>query len=48
MAEGGGGPRTRLARFYMLHLLPEHGALLTQARAGAETLYDLTPEDFAA
>ena len=47
MAEGGDGPRTRLARFYVTHLLPEHGALLAQARTGAGTLYDLTPADLA-
>jgi len=42
---GGSGPRTRLARFYITRLLPEHGALLTQATAGAGDLYALTPED---
>ena len=45
-AEGGNGPRTALARFYMQRLLPEHAGLLTHARAGAEGLYALSPEEF--
>lgn len=48
MAEGGNGPRARLARFYILRLLPEYGAYLAHATAGATDLYALTPEDFAA
>ena len=47
-AEGGDGPRTRLARFYITRLLPEHAGHLTHATAGAEDLYALTAEDFAA
>jgi len=46
-AEGGSGARSRLAVFYHERLLPEHGALLAQARAGAASLYALTPDDLA-
>ena len=42
------GPRARLARFYILRLLPEHDALLAHARAGAADLYALSEEDLAA
>lgn len=48
LAEGGGGPRTALARFYLRRLLPEHVALLAQVREGADGLYDLSPDDLAA
>jgi hypothetical protein len=48
LAEGGSGPRTRLARFYITRLLPEHAGLLAHATQGASDLYALTPEDFAA
>ncbi|KGM86957.1 Acyl-CoA dehydrogenase [Roseovarius mucosus DSM 17069] len=48
LAEGGNGPRTRLARFYITRLLPEHAGLLAHATQGATDLYALTPEDFAA
>ena len=48
LAEGGSGPRTRLARFYINRLMPEHAAHLAQALAVAEDLYALTPEDVAA
>ena len=40
--------RIALARFYIRRLLPEHAAALTQAREGAEGLYDLSIEDLAA
>ncbi|WP_417524998.1 acyl-CoA dehydrogenase [Marinovum sp.] len=48
-AEAGGADssRGRLARFYIERLLPEHASLLEQARAGAASLYALTPEDLA-
>ena len=46
--EGGDGPRTGLARFYILRLLPEHAGLLAQAMAGAADLYALTPEELSA
>ncbi|RUS58762.1 acyl-CoA dehydrogenase [Pseudorhodobacter sp. E13] len=48
MAEGHDGPRTALARVAIKRLLPEHIALLAQARAGAAELYALTDEDLAA
>ncbi len=48
LAEGGDGPRTRLARFYIMRLLPEHAGLLAHAAQGADDLYALTAEDFAA
>ena len=47
IAEGGDGPRSKLARFYIERLLPEHTGLCTHATAGADGLYALTPEDFA-
>ena len=47
-AEGVDGPRTRLARFYITRLLPEHAGHLAHATQGADDLYALTPEDFAA
>ncbi|WP_417259749.1 acyl-CoA dehydrogenase [Celeribacter sp.] len=48
MAEGEAGPRTRLATFYINRMLPEHVALLSQARLGASDLYALTTEDLLA
>ena len=45
VAEGGEGPRTRLAAFYIERMLPEHAALLAHARAGAAGLYDITTDD---
>ena len=47
-AGAGGGPRARLADFYIRRLLPEHAALLAHARPGAAGLYALSPEDLAA
>ncbi len=47
-AEGGDGPRTRLARFYVTRLLPEHAGHFAHACAGAGDLYALTPRDFTA
>ncbi|MFP4327223.1 MAG: acyl-CoA dehydrogenase [Paracoccaceae bacterium] len=44
----GQGPRHALARFYILRLLPEHVGHLAHARAGADDLYGLTPEELAA
>ncbi|TDE39773.1 acyl-CoA dehydrogenase [Antarcticimicrobium sediminis] len=46
MAEKG-GPRVALARFYIDRMLPEHGALLAHAQAGAEGLYALGIDDLA-
>ena len=48
MAEAAPGPRAALARYYVTRLMPEHGALLAQARTGAKGLYDLTVEDLVA
>lgn len=47
MAEGG-GPRTKLATFYIKRMLPEHLGLLAHACEGAEDLYALTAEDLVA
>ncbi|MFC6687391.1 acyl-CoA dehydrogenase [Jhaorihella thermophila] len=43
-----GGPREKLARFYIHRMLPEHASLLEQARAGAGDLYALTNDELAA
>src|SRR6056297_1441464 len=40
-AEGGEGARVKLARFYIYRLLPEHEALLTHAKSGADDLFAL-------
>ena len=48
LAEGGQGPRTTLARFFIKRMLPEHAAALAHAREGAEGLYALSPEDLVA
>lgn len=45
IAEGGAGPRTRLADFYISRLLPEHASLLAHARQGAAGLYALSIDD---
>ena len=47
-AEGGEGPRSRLAAAYINRLLPEHLGLLAQLREGAEGLYAITIEDLTA
>ena len=47
-AEPVSGTRMALARFYILRLLPEHTGLLIHARAGAEDLYSLSADGFAA
>ena len=47
-AEPISGTRMALARFYILRLLPEHTGLLIHARAGAEDLYSLSADGFAA
>ncbi len=51
MAEIQAGPegaRTRLARFYIRRLLPEHAGLLAHAMAGADDLYALDADDLGA
>jgi len=40
-----GGPREKLARFYITRLLPEHASLLAHAQAGAEGVYALSLEE---
>ncbi|WP_101068766.1 acyl-CoA dehydrogenase [Roseovarius salinarum] len=47
-AEGGNGPRTALARFYITRLLPEHAAHIAHATAGADDLYAVGAEDLGA
>ncbi|WP_380054868.1 acyl-CoA dehydrogenase [Falsihalocynthiibacter sp. SS001] len=47
VAEGGEGPRTRLARFFVKRLLPEHGALLAHVREGRGDLMAISAEDLA-
>ncbi|WIY26280.1 acyl-CoA dehydrogenase [Parasedimentitalea psychrophila] len=42
-----GGPREKLARFYITRLLPEHAGLLAHAQAGADGAYALTLEELA-
>jgi alkylation response protein AidB-like acyl-CoA dehydrogenase len=46
-AEDGEGPRTRLARFYIQRLLPDHAANLVHATSGAGDLYALSDDDLA-
>ncbi|MGX9351311.1 acyl-CoA dehydrogenase [Shimia sp. W99] len=48
VAEGGQGPRSKLAQFYVKRLLPEHVGLLTHAMQGADELYALSAEDLGA
>ena len=48
LAEGGNGPKTKLARFYIMSLLPEHQGLLAQARQGAAALYELSSDELLA
>lgn len=47
-AEEGEGPRTKLARFYIKRLLPEHSGHLAHATQGAAELYDLSIDDLSA
>jgi alkylation response protein AidB-like acyl-CoA dehydrogenase len=47
-AAGAGSPRASLAAFNAAWLLPEHVALLEQARQGNSTLFALSPDDLAA
>ena len=48
ITEAGDGVRSKLARFYIERLLPEHVGLCAHATAGANGLYALSAEDFAA
>jgi len=47
MGEGMYGPRTKLARFYITRMLPEHVGLLAHAVRGAADLYALSEEDLS-
>jgi len=44
-AEGGKGPRTGLARFYITRLLPEQSGLAQQVKQGADGLFALSNEE---
>jgi hypothetical protein len=44
LAEGGAGPRTALARFYITRLLPEHAAALAATRAAPGDVLSVTEE----
>ncbi len=48
MAEGGEGARSKLARFYIRRLLPEHESLLTHAMVGADDLFAFSLEELEA
>lgn len=48
LAEGGEGPRSKLARFYIRRLLPQHVSYLEHARAGADDLYAFSLEELEA
>ncbi|MYM57263.1 acyl-CoA dehydrogenase [Thalassovita mangrovi] len=48
MAEGGEGARSKLARFYIRRLLPEHESLLTYAMAGADDLFAFSLDELEA
>ena len=42
------GSRAALARFYITRMLPEHVGLLSHVQCGADGLFDLDHEGFAA
>jgi alkylation response protein AidB-like acyl-CoA dehydrogenase len=42
-----GGPREKLARFYINRMLPEHSGLLAAAMEGADTTFALTLDELA-
>ncbi|MBI6629314.1 acyl-CoA dehydrogenase [Pontibaca salina] len=42
-----GGPREKLARYYITALLPEHAGLLAQVQSGAEALFALGTDELA-
>ena len=48
LTEDGDGPRTRLAKFYISRLLPEHTGHLAHATCGGEDLYAFTTEELTA
>jgi len=43
-----GGPREKLARYYINALLPEHAGLLEQAQGGCADLYAISLEELSA
>lgn len=47
VAEATDGPRSKLARFYIKRMLPEHAGLFAHAMAGSADLYALSEEDLA-
>ncbi len=47
VAEGGGGPRTALARVHIDRLLPQYAACLAEAKEGAGGLFSLAAEALA-
>ena len=47
IAEGGAGPRTALAQYYITRLLPEYEAALEEARAGSAGVFSLSLEAMA-
>ncbi|MBI1220505.1 MAG: acyl-CoA dehydrogenase [Rhodobacteraceae bacterium] len=47
-AEGGEGPRTRLATLFIKRLMPEYAGLLAHLREGAAGLYAITLDDLCA
>ncbi|WP_323781241.1 acyl-CoA dehydrogenase [Leisingera sp.] len=42
-----GGPREKLARYYITRMLPEHSSLLAHAQAGAAGVFALTLDELA-
>ncbi|MDX1781362.1 MAG: acyl-CoA dehydrogenase, partial [Thalassovita sp.] len=48
LVEGGEGARSKLARFYIRRLLPEHESLLAYAMAGADDLYAFSLDEMEA
>lgn len=48
LADAVGGPREKLARFYIQRLLPEHESLLVHAQSGAKALMALSADELAA
>ncbi len=47
LAEGGAGPRTKLARFFIRQTLSHYDALVSAAREGTSSLYALSPDELA-
>jgi alkylation response protein AidB-like acyl-CoA dehydrogenase len=47
LAEGGQGPRTEIARFFIRQMMIQYDACCAQAREGTRSLYALSPEQMA-